>query len=40
MLASEQHAIVAARAAKLRDATISPRRTAIHWRAAFHRAAV
>ncbi|MGL5451901.1 MAG: hypothetical protein ACRDBT_05760 [Aeromonas sp.] len=40
MLAAEDHRIVAARAAKLHDATIQPRRTAIHWRAAFHRHAI
>ncbi|MGL5041358.1 MAG: hypothetical protein ACRC6D_14920 [Aeromonas sp.] len=40
MLAAEDHRIVAARAAKLRDITIQPCRTAIHWRAAFHRHAI
>ncbi|WP_324056953.1 hypothetical protein [Aeromonas caviae] len=40
MMATEQHHIVAARAAQKRTAGITKHSTLLHWRAEFHRNAV
>ncbi|WP_323907466.1 hypothetical protein [Aeromonas caviae] len=40
MMATEQHHIVAARAAQKRTAGITKHSTLLHWRAEFHRNAI